>query len=41
LKVDRIVFVASATEEIPKNLMRCVVKTAMPTGGALSKGKRS
>lgn len=32
LKVDRIIFVGSATGNIPKNLVSCLLKAARPTG---------
>ncbi|KAJ8316419.1 hypothetical protein KUTeg_006433 [Tegillarca granosa] len=40
LKVDRIIFVASATENVPKQLISCVIKAARPSGGEKAKGKR-
>lgn len=39
LKVDRIIFVASAQEVIPANLINCVVQAANPVGGKAGKGK--
>lgn len=40
LKVDRIIFVSSATENVPKQLISCVLKAARPSGGEMAKGKR-
>ena len=33
LKVDRIIVLASATEEVPINLIRCVREAARPSAG--------
>ncbi|XP_046342066.2 uncharacterized protein LOC124122915 [Haliotis rufescens] len=32
LKVDRIIFVSSATQEVPQNLIGCVLRAARPSG---------
>ena len=37
LKVDRIIFLASATEEIPESLIQCVRAAARPGGDADNK----
>ncbi|KAL3886857.1 hypothetical protein ACJMK2_026819 [Sinanodonta woodiana] len=40
-KIDRIIFVASAGQPIPENLIKCVVNAAQPKGSCQDKYKRA